>query len=217
MERKTNLFFIRHGKLLLPYKNHSEMPFQVLADLASGKLNPSIDREFASSLLKEISVRVPFKDLEIIYTSPSKRCNETASLIADFISKEFRKRVQIVKISELIEITFDLNKLYFGRSKDHFDIEGINNKVFLEMIKGDKCESTLDAYNRVGSVFKKIDKSKTCLLVTHDFFMRIIEIYIKNQGKDNPLIIYDTLRKTKRNLYLHGFSTDSSFSSFSPF
>ena len=54
--KEKHLFFIRHSKLLLPYKNHSEMPFKVLADLASEKLNPSVDEQFTLSKFNEFLI-----------------------------------------------------------------------------------------------------------------------------------------------------------------
>lgn len=214
-----SLFFVRHGKLLLPYKSHDEMPFKVLVDLALEKLNPPIDRDFTLPLIKDVLEIIPFRILGRIYTSPSRRCQKTAKLISSFISQTFRKKPEVSILKGIQEIEFDLEKIYHPPNHKKFNIEAINNSVFAAMIDNKHCESVHDAYNRIEKVFKILKKNKKekVLLVTHDFIMRVIEIYIKNQGKDNPSIAFEDLKNTKRNLYLRGFATDYSFTSFFPF
>jgi hypothetical protein len=89
------------------------------------------------------------------------------------------------------------------------------------MISGKNCELVSESYKRVGSFFTMLtdikNRTEKSLSITHDFFMRVIEIYIKNRGQPNPSITYGNLKNTKRNLYLHGFATDFSLSKFLPF
>jgi broad specificity phosphatase PhoE len=113
MFRNFSLFFIRHGKLLLPYKDHSEMPFTALANLASGKIDPPIDKSFIKSLITQISSVIPFKNLKKIYTSPSRRCLETAMVVRDFINQKFHRKPKVIINQELKEIRFDLKKFVF--------------------------------------------------------------------------------------------------------
>jgi len=218
--RNCSLFFIRHGKLNLPYKNHNEMPFEILVDLASGKLNPPIDINFNNCLINEMSLIIPFRKIKNIYLSPSERCETTASLIANFTYRHFRKRPRFIVTPELKEIEFDLRKIYSPSRRKHFKIETVNDKVFAAMAAGIHCEHALDTYNRVKRIFQRLNKKQEAaesLLITHDFLMRVIEIYIKNHGAANPLITYKDLKNTKRNQYLHGFATDYLLSNFCPF
>lgn len=206
-----SIFFARHGKLLLPYKNHGEMPYGVIADLASKKLNPPIDKKFSLGLIKIMSKIIPLEKIVKIYASPSKRCQETAALIENFIKKYFNNDVAIDTMFELKEIDFDLRKIYSLPDSDNFDIKKINNKVFEAMARGKNCELASDVYKRVDKIFsvlKEKDDTKKSLLITHDFFMRIIEIYINNKGKKKVLITHNKLKNTKRNGYLSGFATD---------
>jgi hypothetical protein len=78
------------------------------------------------------------------------------------------------------------------------------------MISGENCETIFNAYKRIETLFTKIDKREKSLFITHDFFMRVIEIYIKDKKRKCSSITFNDLKNTKRNLYLHGFATDSS-------
>lgn len=212
MVKSYTYFFIRHGKLTLPYRDHSEFPFQIIADLASEKLNPSIDKKYTQTLIRQISKIIPLSDIKKIYSSPSKRCQETAFLVADFIDQNFKKQVKVITIPGLKEIRFDFNKIYQASGSSHVDIEKINDSVFLAMLNNKDCEPISEVYRRVGHIFNKMPKTEICLFITHDFLMRVVEIYIKNKGKINSLIKYEDFKKTKRNLYLHGFATNHSLS-----
>jgi len=217
-----SIFFVRHGKLALKYKNHNEMPFDVMADLASGKLNPPIDEAITGRLIMELSKCVALKDLNMIYTSPSKRCQSTASLICRFIHQKFRKKIKIQITPELSEVDFDLRKIYFKKERNNLDIEKINDRVFTAMTRGDGAEPVSYSYKRIKNFFTMMyDQNKnikgSSLVITHDFLMRVIEVYIKNRGKTDLILNCEDLKNTKRNLYLDGFSTDSLFTTFLPF
>lgn len=217
--KNYSLFFIRHGKLGLPYKDHSEIPFDILADLASSKLNPPIDKKFTLSLMKQLSRKIPLEKIEQIYSSSSKRCLETAELLGDFINQKFSKTVRIVTMPELIEVHFDLDKIYPNSKYNQFDIATINDAVFKTMISGKNCEQVLAISKRIEKIFSVVDEIQTnegLLFVTHDFLMRVIEIFIKNHGKIESPITYFDLKNTKRNLYLDGFATNRLLSKFSP-
>ncbi|PIV52035.1 hypothetical protein COZ73_00920 [Candidatus Falkowbacteria bacterium CG_4_8_14_3_um_filter_36_11] len=216
MQKDYSLFFIRHGKLLLPYKSHNKMPFQILADLAIEKLNPPIDKIYTIKLIKKISKIIPFDKLDIIYTSSSKRCLETSKLIKQFIHQKLKKEIDIKIIYELKEIYFNLDKIY--PKNKNFNPKYLNNNVLKAMAKIDDktCEPVNTvSYNRINKIFKKILKirNKKILFVTHDFIMRVIEIYIKNKG-GKRIITYKGLKKTDRNKYLCGFMTDGKLSKF---
>jgi len=70
IKSSSKYFILRHGKLSLPFKDHSEMPVSVLSELGSGKLNPPIDREYSMTLVKKIIFDFPkILSTKIIYTS----------------------------------------------------------------------------------------------------------------------------------------------------
>jgi len=214
LENKS-LFVSRHGKLLLPYKDHSEMPFGIIADLASEKLNPPIDKAYCFELINSISGKIPLDGIDEIRFSPSRRCRETAISFSEFIRNNYSKIIPVIVMPKLKEIRFDLRKIHPLSEDGGFDIEDINNKVFQAMANGKDCEHVFDTYERVETTLRDLrlkNGHKKYLLITHDFFMRVMEIYLKNKGLGNAAITYDTLKDTRRNGYLDGFATDGSFS-----
>lgn len=216
MDKDYPLFFIRHGKLSLPYKDHSEIPFSVLVDLGLKKLDPAIDDSTTRLYLEKIKTKIPLKDIDRIYISPSRRCQGTSELINKYINDKYDKDVEIRILDNLKEIKFDLGKL-FSSEKDK-SLANINKVVLEAIIKGGAVEPFDRIYKRVNSLFRELDKenkSGKYLLITHDFIMRVIEVYIKNKGKKNISLTIDDIKDTKRNDYLEGFKTNFSLSLFS--
>lgn len=211
MEDNYSLFFVRHGKLSLPYKNHEEMPFDILADLAFCKINPPVDKQATNLLIQEVKNIIPFEKIDTIYTSPSRRCQKTAQLTVNFIKKNFDKKTKIKIIKDLKEINFDLYKICSSQKK--VNINDINNKVLSCVINNESgCESIQKVYQRVKKLFDRIKKDKIILFITHDFLLRVVEIYIKNKGRNN--ITSQMLTNTKRNFYFRGFATNQAISLF---
>ena len=133
-------YFIRHGKLALPYKNHEDMPFEVLADLASGKLSPLIDKDYALSLLPKLSESVPFEKLEAVYSSPAERCRDTGRLIMENKFGGNKNAPEINILPELIEASFDLRRIY-ETPPTRIDITEVNRKVLAAIFSGQGAES----------------------------------------------------------------------------
>lgn len=216
MTKEYLLFFIRHGKLLLPYKDHAEMPLDVLADLASSKLNPPIDVKFAEAKVPELSNVIPFKDISKIYASPSRRCQDTAQFISKFILENHGNEVEIVTAQALREVTFDLFKILPEGDRQNFDIASLNDTVFEAMTSNNAhCEYVASAYRRIHNFMESHVTEQPSLFITHDFIMRVIESYIKHKGDPSHKISYEELKTTQRNLYLSGFATNATLQSFS--
>ncbi len=217
LQNNYSIFFVRHGKVSLPYGNDDQVPYKIFSDMGIGKFNPSIERNDNIELINKISTIIPFGKIDNIYVSPAKRCQETAKLINNFNQSHFKKDVTITITKELKEIEFNLKKIY--PNNEFFNNKKISDKLFKAMIGGKGCESALDAYKRVKIIFEMLatDNNKISMLITHDFLMRVIEIYIKNRGKSNILFSFNSLKNTKRNLNLSGFATDLQLSSFLPF
>lgn len=222
MKEKNNLIFLRHSKLSLPYKDHGEMPFSVLSDLGLEKLNPSIDKDYTQKRIEELFEKVTFEKVKRMYVSPSRRTQETGALIKDCIKNEQTQKNKCTVLSYLKEIYFDLEKLdsvFNGQTMmKEKGIHGINSLVFKGMIAGIHTEPVKDAYERAGALFneiKMLPENGTVILITHDFFMRIIEIYIHRKGVAYYPITLEELEATKRSTYLSGFSTNISLSTFS--
>lgn len=204
---QSNIFFLRHGKLELPYRDHSEMPFSVLADLASEKLNPPIDAAFTHNILMEMAAKVPFEKIEKIYHSPSPRAADTAQLIQAYIKEKVAKEVLMQPLSDLKEISFDLRKIMPTTPKK-IDIKELNTRVLQAMAEDRADESLVGIQQRVHNVLEmiknQVERNDDVLFISHDFFMRFLEVALTSCE----------LHNTQRNTYLRGFATDSSLSTF---
>lgn len=214
IKHSSKYFILRHGKLSLPYKDHSEMPASVLSDLGNRKLSPPIDKGYSMLLIKKVITDFPdILSSKIIYASTIARTGETAALFQDEIEKSMGIRPPVQKVRELDEVSFDLGKLF----KRDEGIAALNNAVFRGMISGRSAEFYGDTFARVQSLFNHIKfMDGTKLIIAHDFIMRIIEIFIKNKGKIPKVMKLSALEKTKRNTYVRGFVTDSVFTEFTP-
>lgn len=205
MIENKKIYFIRHGKLLLNYKSHAEMPMYVLADLASRKIDPPVDNLFLKKNINKLLKIIPIDELDIIYVSPSRRCKETAKFIGDYIEKNNNKKVSIIISSEIKEVEFDLYRIY-GEKKE-FNYETLNDDVFEAMISGVGGDPVKIVQSSVNKFMDKIEKNKNkkILVISHDFIMRVMEIYIKISNTKKEITFTD-LKNTQRNDYLNGFS-----------
>lgn len=210
LQLEKTLFFIRHNRLDLPYQDHSEMPGSVLADLAVGKLNPSILQDVDLE-----SLNFPLGKIDKIYSSPSTRSVETARLLQNLIKINFHKKIEVIITPELNEVEFSLDKGLLKDIDRQRLISYANNFVFKSTVRGGHAESIESVLQRVKNLFKKLDPDKESseLFITHDFLMRVIELYIKNQGEISKSILLEDLKNTQRNLYLRGFATTSKLTS----
>ena len=200
------------------------MPFSMLSDLGLQKLNPPIDRDYTEQCLDRLATIIPFEKINTIYSSPSLRCQDTAEVIGVYIEKVLGKTVERITIPELEEVYFDLEKLntvidiQFAMKQKGVAV-AVNSGVFQGMMSGTYCEPISKVCERVGKFFKMIQdlpEGKNIFL-THDFLMRVMEIYIRNKGDMTHVITYEELLATKRNLYLQGFATNFSLSTFFDF
>ncbi len=203
------IFFIRHGKVDLPYKSHAEMPFKILCELGSGQLNPSIDLIFTQNLVDNFIKELPESDCISVIASPSQRCQDTAKLLSENIENRMGKKTLVTICDALKEVHFDLKKLYpEALPEEVIDISDLNFRVLSGMISGEVEPIDL-AKARVEEAFSSINKqpSGIVICVAHDFILRVIQLAIKNNGTQNLL-------ETKVNGYLQGFKTDSNFQTF---
>jgi broad specificity phosphatase PhoE len=219
--RSSQYIFLRHGKLTLPYKDHSEMPFSVFADLGTGILNPPIDTSPSTDdRIDAIQDAIDLTEVGMIASSPAERSQETAQLLASRAAASGNLQLIRETTDLLAEVRFDLRALNTSGNIEHaleqHDIQTVNDAIFQGMLSGEHCESIERAYERVQKLFEYLKTSEMpCISITHDFLMRVIEIYIKRGGAAYAPISLSDLQNTHRNVYLSGFATDESLSNFS--
>ena len=198
------IYFIRHGELNLPFKNYSDMPFSTLVDLGTGMLNPGVNIDTTSANILNFLKNVN-KKIDIIYTSPRTRCRQTSKLIQNSISKRLNICPPILTSELISEIIFNLDRIYKNKE---INIQDINIAVFNAIISGNGADSFNFNYTKINNFFKILDKEKNIIVVTHDFIMRIIEMFINNNGENKNKPTLKDFMETKRNAYVEGFSVN---------
>ncbi len=215
----TKYFFIRHGQLVEPYINHLTMDYEILADLSTSTLNPSININAHELFIKQ-TTGIDLSGVQTIYYNDSnfqsKRSYESAILIKDILSKQSGRTILLKGLPELREARFDVRQLL---SKDEFKRGGmpaIRTALYAGQIHGtEHTESIADISVRIKKIVDIINNqpNSDMLFVTHDFFMRVIEVYITREERLNQVTVND-LEQTGLNYYFGGFYTDQKMHKF---
>lgn len=83
--------------------------------------------------------------------------------------------------------------------------------LYQSIIKGGSSESINEINNHIKAIHSVIKKhqeaEENIIFVTHDFFMRVIEVYIKREKRLSGIKVSD-LEKTLLNYYFGGFRTN---------
>lgn len=205
--------FIRHGKLDLPYKDHSEMPLSVIADLGTTKLDPGIDMNFLRNKAEILTNELPLEMIQRIVVSTSQRCIETGSLIAHIIKQKTNRDLPIFQEENLREVRFDIMKI-----TEEFDtkpeLPELNKLIFQAMVgireDSELASSALDRAINIIEKYKKEDG--ITLFITHSFMLEALQMYISNKNTRNPNKQYEILLNVPRIKYACGFTMNSSTS-----
>ncbi|MFA4818784.1 MAG: hypothetical protein WC621_03010 [Patescibacteria group bacterium] len=212
-------FFIRHGQLVEPYLNHLVMDYSTLSDLATSALDPGINKN-AIDLFNRQTSGLDFSAVSRIYYNnsgfQSRRSLESAKIMAEVFLRRYKKEITPVGLSELKEVRFDVRQLV---SKDDFKINGmpaIRTALYSSFVNGGSAESIVELEKRIGVInsvaARRALKRESVLFVTHDFFMRVLEVYINRADRLQGVTIND-FEKTSLNSYFSGFLTTTEFNS----
>ena len=178
----TNIqvWFLRHGKTSFDYENSS---YDTFMDMLCNRHD--------TRLLKEH--RIDFKRLpdrvEFVAYSPAIRAVDTAEVL--------RKKLGVKKMEELEllrEVRFDCSIILRG---EYTSLAGSREIILKRWYDGrNKAETFEDSLARVREIesFLSERQEKTIILVTHGWFLRLLETYFV-QGKHTPTI--DDLLKAK--------------------
>lgn len=223
MNNDIKIYFIRHSKLDLPYKNHLEMPYEVLDDLATSRLDPPIAKN-SKKLFLEAVKDLPINDIDVIYFNnsnfQSKRSKESAFLIRKILKEKYNKKVPILGNPNLKEIYFSLNNILPKKQFLKQGMPAVRTALYNAIINQGPVEQIDHIYQRTENIFKSLkkhqNKNQTVMLVSHDFYMRTVEIYLR-KSKNYRKITVDDLKKTTLNTYFKGFGTSYDFKLFRRF
>jgi len=223
MNNKIKIYFIRHSKLDLPYENHLKMPYEILDDLAIGRLDPSIAKNSKKLFLKAAE-GLPLKNIDVIYfnnsNSQSKRSKESAFLIGKVLKEKYNKKVPTLGNPDLKEIDFSLKDILPKKKFLKQGMPAVRTALYNAIINQGPVEQIDHIYKRAKDVFKSLEKhqkkDQTILLVSHDFYMRAVEVYLR-KSKDSREVTVDNLEKTALNTYFKGFGTSYDLKLFGRF
>lgn len=187
----------------------------MLRELGLATLNPPMDDFFARVRTKELEHVIDMKNISHMFVSTSPRCQQTAKVLLRYL-RTINRTPDARFTPALREVHFDLDILnannHLEKEMLEFGIVPVNTAVFEGMISGIGCESISEVHERVDSLFKSLPPSGNILLITHDFLMRVTELYIKGISH----IDVNALEQTRRNGYMTGFATDEKLLAFRP-
>jgi hypothetical protein len=169
---KKNIFVTRCG----PYDDSSLGGdlYESFEKMARGgdnlKLKPNAEAVFKAKFPSE------FKKCGLAVSALELRCVQTAKMIS---------KNKLVTLPELGEISFSMKEII---SKQDFFKGGmpqveLARKLFVnKLMAGEITESLQSIISRVESVLNFIEKEKSekIVLVSHSFFMKVMETYIKD-------------------------------------
>ncbi|MDP4000651.1 MAG: hypothetical protein Q8P83_00170 [bacterium] len=213
----SKFIFIRHGQLKRPYQDHLTMGYDALADLALSRIDPELDENAEKLFIKQIK-HLDFSGIKTIYYNnsgkQSKRSLESAQIIAQILRKKFHANVRLKGLDILHELNFNLRKLLSRSKFDQSGIRAVRLALFSSVVEnqGKNSEPINSIEKRVIKIHSIISKyTKTnegIIFVTHAFFMRFIQTYIKRTNRLKSLSVIN-LQRVKLNHYFGGFITDS--------
>ena len=190
--------FLRHGRLMPPYKDYKKLSLDELSNLSLQKIDPSIDvsdakkRILASDLLKN--------DFDVIFMSSAKRAKQTAQIMANALN------INDIKISDLVkEITFDPKKLVTSQQYENEGLNCVRHGLFEALENNTNIEQISSIITRLDN-FKSLLKKgnyQSVLVVTHGFLLRVIDLYMRQSTKN---ITAQLLNQSTNYDYLDGFS-----------
>lgn len=202
--------FLRHSKLDLPYPSYDQMPFAYLCALASRQVDPTIDKRFCRQTFTDLPLSSLSGESIKIWSSPASRCRDSADILREVLCERNVGCAQDVTVfPELDEVRFDLSHLYTPPVSGT-DMTQVNRAVFQGMLDGIYVEGIDLVYRRAQVVLDGLTRENTTVIcLTHDFFMRVIELLIRAPDLRVSSISAEMLKTTWRNAYCSGFACDA--------
>src|SRR3989344_2515195 len=209
MKTTATVYFIRHGQLIRPYNDHFTMTREILADLALSKLDPTI-RDDSETTFRTQTRGLDFSKIKYIYYNnsgfQSRRSLNSAKLIQSVLKKRYRLTVPIMGLPELKEIKFFVKKLVSSAVLKTKGMPILRTELFRSIRSGGHAAENKSSINiRTKKVLSIIAKHQeagdSVLFVTHDFFMRFLQIALERKATTEK-----NLQATHLNEYFGGFT-----------
>lgn len=160
------LYIVRHGET-----------FENASDRLQGRIDSNLTEEGRkqAEIVKNIFEN---KTIDLIVSSPLKRCVETANIISD-------NKIKIIYDDRLL-------------GRDHGEFTGLKKQDvnfddywnYYKNIKYEKAENVVDLYNRVSKLIEDLKeeyKDKNVIIVTHSGVIRVMYYYFNGIPNDGLL------------------------------
>jgi len=179
-EIPTNIhvWFMRHGKTTFNYE-HSE--YDAFMDmLCNGYSTPLADDP-------EINFKLLPKRVDFVCYSPTRRAVQTAEVLRNKLGVKTMEELELLR-----EVKFDWDIIH---RKEYTSLARSRKDILKRWYDGsNKAETFEESMTRVRKIesFLSERQEKTIILVTHGWFLRILEIYFV-QGKRTNITLDDIL------------------------
>jgi len=175
---EIQVWFLRHGRTPFDYENSKYDDF--IQMLCNGHETPLAE-----------DPRIDFKSLpkrvELVGYSPFRRAIETAEMLRDKLEVKSMEGLEFLR-----EVRFDDTII----SRQEYTSLADSREVILKRWYSgrNKAETFEDSLARVKEIESFLSKrqEKTIILVTHGWFLRLLEVYFK-QGKHADIALNDIL------------------------
>lgn len=205
---KKCVTFLRHGRLVAPYDNYDRLSFEQIHRLASGELDPTIDKDRVNEVVLSLKRLNSLKDLEVIYHASSQRAQDTAFCLKQFLETRNGRQIKIVRLDELAEIKFNLKQLVSLKQYQKGQMRVVRSALFRALVQGGSVEELKECYRRIKRLEQIIlqNGNEKVLCITHGFFMRLLQLYFLLGVKQPDEVSQEQLSNAINFSYGKGFS-----------
>lgn len=194
------VIFMRHGNSLKNGDDYSDLTYEEFMAYLVREKNPPLEkikgRRGITHLIHKLIIKpnglwkykldsIP-KNIEVIYTSPSRRSLETANKIRKKIHD--KPKLDNSWKDLLAEVQFTKEILSKEEWETNGGWNGCRPLILTRWFNGENIESFTYSYKRVRKLDELIRKStyKNILLLTHGFILRLISLYYDQKLKADP-------------------------------
>lgn len=173
--------FVRHADLKYPYNSYDRLSLKQLDLLATEKIQPRINRRLAKAKIKKHIADgfMAVDEVNAIYYSSTPRARETAALLAEALNVAETKELEY-----LHEIAFSPTKLVTAADFKRNGMDSVRAALYKAVAQGKADEAPKTILERIREVEHLLsrNKNRTIVIVTHGFFMRLLQIaFLQNK------------------------------------
>ncbi|MBD3366382.1 hypothetical protein GF360_03545 [candidate division WWE3 bacterium] len=187
--------FIRHYKYLeKPFDDWTEITLEQYNDLASGKIDPTIRKDFNIYLAKNYT-KSSFDHYDLFLTSNLRRCIDTGN----GIKETFQLKVPIIESKYLEEVFWSpksmINKKAFIMSQKSGKLDLYDQRLS-QFMSGRAPKDISDTFKQLRSLENLLsERRKTNILcITHSFLLKMISLYFIDHIKDESHVTLEMLK-----------------------